>query len=315
MAEPPRKPSWFKIDRLAVGERASEVLQTIARNQLHTVCTSAACPNKGACFAEGTATFMILGDICTRACRFCNIATGRPGQEDPEEAQRLAAAAAKMGLRFVVVTSVCRDDLPDEGAGAFARTIRALRDQIPGVKVEVLTPDFSGREECLRTVLSAGPHVFNHNLETVERLTPRIRTKARYNRSLSVLSRVREMAPSLPTKSGLMVGLGETREEVRQAFRDLAGAGIERLTIGQYLQPTRLHHPVARYYDPEEFVQLREEAKEAGIAAVLSGPLVRSSYHAGEFVSSEQGAGSGGQDAVRSETPLPGPGHLPPMSL
>lgn len=297
MAEPLRKPPWFKIDRLAVGERASGVLQTIARNQLHTVCTSAACPNKGACFAEGTATFMILGDVCTRACRFCNIATGRPDLEDLDEPRRLAEAADKMGLRFVVITSVCRDDLADEGAGAFARTIRALRDQIPGVKVEVLTPDFSGREECLRTVLGAGPHVFNHNLETVERLTPRIRTKAQYSRSLSVLRTIREIEPSLPTKSGLMVGLGETRGEMRQAFRDLAGAGIERLTIGQYLQPTRLHHPVARYYDPEEFVEMREEAREAGIAAVLSGPLVRSSYHAGAFAASGQGAERGNQEA------------------
>ncbi len=301
MAEPLRKPPWFKINRLAVGERASGVLQAIARNQLHTVCTSAACPNKGACFAEGTATFMILGDVCTRACRFCNIATGRPDLEDLEEPRRLADAAAKMGLRFVVVTSVCRDDLADEGAGAFASSIRALRDQIPGVKVEVLTPDFSGREDCLRTVLSAGPHVFNHNLETVERLTPRVRTKAKYNRSLSVLSTVREIEPSLPTKSGLMVGLGETREEMRQAFRDLAGVGIERLTIGQYLQPTRLHHPVVRFYDLDEFAQMREEAREAGIAAVLSGPLVRSSYHAGEFVASGQGAESGKQRSEARE--------------
>ncbi len=286
-SEPLRKPPWFKINRLAVGEKASSVLNTIAENGLHTVCTSAACPNKGACFAEGTATFMILGDVCTRACRFCNIETGRPGGEDLQEADRLADAAARMGLRFVVVTSVCRDDLADEGAAAFARTITALRRKIPQVRVEVLTPDFSGREDCLRTVLSAGPHVFNHNLETVERLTLRIRTKARYNRSLSVLETVREMEPDLPTKSGLMVGLGETREEMRATFADLAGAGIQRLTIGQYLQPTRHHHPVARYYEPEEFVEMREEAKAAGIPAVLSGPLVRSSYHAGEFVTAE----------------------------
>jgi len=283
LSQPLRKPNWFKINRLAVGERASAVLGAIAEHGLNTVCTSAACPNKGTCFSEGTATFMILGDICTRACRFCNIQTGRPGEEDLQEAERLADAAAKMGLRFVVLTSVCRDDLPDEGAGAFARTIGALRERISGVRVEVLTPDFSGREECLRTVLDAQPHVFNHNLETVERLTPRIRTKAKYHRSLSVLKTIRNMDPKLPTKSGLMVGLGETRVEMKQAFYDLADAGVERLTIGQYLQPTRLHHPVIRYYEPEEFVELREEAKAAGIAAVLSGPLVRSSYHAGAF--------------------------------
>lgn len=283
-AEYQRKPNWFKINRLAVGEQASRVLGVIAEHDLHTVCTSAACPNKGTCFAEGTATFMILGNVCTRACRFCNIATGRPGAQDLSEGDRLADAAAKMGLRFVVVTSVCRDDLPDEGAGAFARTLTALRDRIPGVRVEVLTPDFSGREDCLATVLTAGPHVFNHNLETVERLTPKIRTKARYKRSLGVLDRVRHLAPDIPTKSGLMVGLGETRDEVRASFRDLAAAGIQRLTIGQYLQPTRHHHPVVRYYEPEEFAEMREEARAAGIAAVLSGPLVRSSYHAGEFV-------------------------------
>ena len=280
-SEPLRKPPWFKINRLAVGEKASSVLNTIAENGLHTVCTSAACPNKGTCFAEGTATFMILGDVCTRACRFCNIKTGRPGGEDLQEADRLADAAAQMELRFVVVTSVCRDDLADEGAAAFARTITALRRKIPHVRVEVLTPDFSGREDCLRTVLSAGPHVFNHNLETVERLTARIRTKAQYNRSLSVLEAVRDIEPDLPTKSGLMVGLGETREEMGATFADLAGAGIQRLTIGQYLQPTRTHHPVERYVEPEEFVEMREEAKAAGIPAVLSGPLVRSSYHAG----------------------------------
>lgn len=283
MSQPLRKPNWFKINRLAVGERASFVLGAIAEHGLNTVCTSAACPNKGTCFSEGTATFMILGDTCTRACRFCNIRTGRPGEEDLQEGERLADAAAKMGLKFVVLTSVCRDDLPDEGAGAFARTLSALAGKIPGVRVEVLTPDFSGREDCLRTILEARPHVFNHNLETVERLTPRIRTKAEYYRSLSVLKAIRDMAPNLPTKSGLMVGLGETREEMKQAFHDLSEVGVGRLTIGQYLQPTRLHHPVIRYYEPQEFVELREEAKAAGIPAVLSGPLVRSSYHAGTF--------------------------------
>ena len=298
MVAPARKPNWFKINRLAVGERASSVLQTIARNDLHTVCTSARCPNKGSCFAEGTATFMILGDVCTRACRFCDIATGRPGAEDLLEAERLANAAAAMGLRFVVVTSVCRDDLPDEGAGAFARTITALKARIPSVRIEVLTPDFSGRRECLRTVLDAAPDVFNHNLETVERLTPRIRSKARYNRSLEVLSAARDMAPGIPTKSGLMVGLGESRDELVQAFRDLAGAGVQRLTLGQYLQPSRRHHPVIRYYEPQEFQELAAEAKAAGIRAVLSGPLVRSSYHAGTFADSFEEVPAGSHSSV-----------------
>jgi len=280
-----RKPEWLRdtIHRLAVGERASGVLAAVAGHSLHTVCTSARCPNKGSCFAEGTATFMILGEVCTRACRFCDVESGRPGPEDPTEPERLAAAAAAMGLRFAVVTSVARDDLPDEGAGAFARTIGALKARIPGVKVEVLTPDFSGREACLRTVLEAGPDVFNHNLETVRRLTDRIRSRARYDRSLQLLAASRVLAPAIPTKSGLMVGLGETREELRETFANLAEVAVERLTIGQYLQPSRRHHPVARYYEPAEFEELKAEAKAAGIRAVLAGPLVRSSYHAGQL--------------------------------
>ncbi len=278
-----RKPEWFKIKRLAVGGKASAVLNTIAANGLYTVCTSAACPNKGACFAEGTAAFMILGDVCTRACRFCNIATGTPSMEDPFEAERVAGAAAQMGLAFVVVTSVTRDDLPDEGASAFERTIRAVKRKLPASKVEVLTPDFSGREELLRIVLEAGPDVFNHNLETVRRLTPSIRTKANYERSLELLRSAKRFAPGIPTKSGLMVGLGEEREELIRAFQDLASAGVERLTIGQYLQPTLKHLPVVRYYETEEFEMLAAEARTVGIRGVLSGPLVRSSFHAWSF--------------------------------
>ena len=286
MLESSRKPLWFRenIQRLVVGEAASGVLRTIRENRLATVCTAAACPNKGVCFAEGTATFMILGDVCTRACRFCNISTGKPEPTDFDETRRLVDAALALKLRFVVVTSVCRDDLPDEGASAFAMTITALKERIPGVKVEVLTPDFSGRDDCLQTVLDARPDVFNHNLETVRRLTPRLRAKARYDRSLGVLAKARELAPEIPTKSGLMVGLGETRDELRETFRDLAKAGVSRLTIGQYLQPSRHHHPVTMYHEPSEFDELRLEAKASGIGAVLAGPLVRSSYHAGAFV-------------------------------
>ena len=283
-----KKPDWFKIRRLAVGERASEVMGTVAAHGLHTVCTSAACPNKGACFAEGTATFMILGDVCTRACRFCAITTGRPLPPDPGEPARVAEAARIMGLSFVVVTSVARDDLPDEGAGAFAATIGALRAALPGARVEVLTPDFGGRRDCLATVLGAGPDVFNHNVETVERLTPSVRAKALYRRSLEVLAASKILAPSIPTKSGLMVGLGERDEELDAAFADLAEAGVSRLTIGQYLQPTRRHHPVVRYYAPGEFEDLKRRAKAAGIGAVLSGPLVRSSYHAGAMGEAER---------------------------
>ncbi|MEW5765692.1 MAG: lipoyl synthase [Acidobacteriota bacterium] len=278
-----RKPEWFKIRRLAVGEKASAVMGEIARSDLRTVCSSAACPNKGACFSEGTATFMILGDVCTRACRFCNIATGRPAPPDETEAERVAQAAERMGLRFVVVTSVARDDLPDEGAGAFAQTIRSVRQRLSGARIEVLTPDFSGREECLETVLGAGPDVFNHNVETVERLTPSVRAKATYLRSLQVLRAARRLAPHIPTKSGLMVGLGETRDELLRAFEDLAAAGVERLTVGQYLRPTKRHHPVIRYYEPGEFEDLKRAAHSAGIRAVLAGPLIRSSYHAGRM--------------------------------
>jgi lipoyl synthase len=281
MPSPLKKPAWLRTPRLPVGERASAVLNAIAEHRLNTVCTSAACPNKGACFAEGTATFMILGSVCTRACRFCNVEAGHPVPPDAKEPIRVAESAALLGLKYVVVTSVTRDDLPDEGAGAFARTVSALRQRIPGVRVEVLTPDFSGREECLKKVLDSGPDVFNHNLETVERLTPAIRARARYRRSLEVLERSGTLAPGIPRKSGLMVGLGETREELAQAFRDLASVGVERLTVGQYLQPTRRHHPVARYYELPEFEEMATEAKAAGIHAVLSGPLVRSSYHAG----------------------------------
>ena len=275
-----RKPDWFRIRRLAVGEEASAVLRTVSRNRLNTVCSSAACPNKGACFAEGTATFLILGNTCTRACAFCNISSGSPAPPDPTEPERVADAAAEMGLRYVVLTSVTRDDLPDEGAGAFAATVRAVRTRLSAARVEVLTPDFSGRQDLLSAVLDARPDVFNHNVETVERLTPEIRSRADYRRSLSLLRFSKRLAPEIPTKSGLMVGLGESREELAGAFADLAAAGVERLTVGQYLRPTHNHRPVARFYPPEEFAELATEARSAGIRAVLAGPLVRSSYHA-----------------------------------
>jgi lipoic acid synthetase len=289
MQAPLKKPDWLRTPRLPVGDRASTVLRAIAEHRLNTVCTSAACPNKGACFAEGTATFMILGTVCTRSCGFCNVGAGNPAPPDPEEPRRVAESARLLGLSYVVVTSVTRDDLPDEGARAFAETVAALRESIEGVRVEVLTPDFSGRRECIGRVLEAGPHVFNHNVETVERLTPVVRSGAGYRRSLGVLESAGALAPGTPTKSGLMVGLGETRAELVQAFGDLASAGVQRLTVGQYLQPTRRHLPVARYYEPEEFAELAAEARAAGIGGVLSGPLVRSSYHAGAF--SEGGGG------------------------
>jgi len=286
----PSKPNWFRIRRLPVGPEASRVLRIIASNRLHTVCSAAACPNKGACFEEGTATFLILGETCTRGCAFCNIPAGAPAPPDPGEPERVAEAAALLGLRFVVVTSVTRDDLPDAGAGAFAETILAVRRRLPKAGIEVLVPDFSGSGESLRTVLDTRPDVFNHNLETVERLTPLVRSRARYDRSLELLALARRIAPGIPTKSGLIVGLGEAVEDLHGAFRDLASAGVARLTIGQYLQPTRNHPPAARFYSPEEFRELGEAARSCGIPHVLSGPLVRSSYHARTMA--EQAAGS-----------------------
>jgi lipoyl synthase len=289
-----RKPDWFRIRRLVVGPEASGVLDILSKNRLNTVCTSAGCPNKGACFGEGTATFLLLGATCTRSCAFCAITPGQPSPPDPTEPERVADAAAEMGLRFVVLTSVTRDDLPDQGAGAFAATILAVRSRLPAAKVEVLTPDFSGREDLLATVLGARPDVFNHNLETVRSLTSAIRSGADYDRSLSLLRLSGRLAPRIPTKSGLMVGLGEEREELAQAFRDLAGSGVGRLTLGQYLQPSRQHRPVARYYPPEEFEDLAREAREAGIRAVLAGPLVRSSYHAGTMAHEAAPSSGGG---------------------
>lgn len=278
-----RKPKWLRQERLPVGEKASAVLSTIREHKLKTVCTEASCPNKGKCFSEGTATFLILGPSCTRNCRFCNIGHELPSPEDPEEASRVAEAAGKMGLSFIVITSVTRDDLPDRGANAFARVIREVRKKLPRAGIEVLTPDLDGRRDLLKIVLDEKPDVFNHNIETVRRLTPEIRSGADYDRSLTILKNAKEMFPGQVTKSGLIVGLGETREELRETFTDLASVFVDRLTIGQYLPPSLKHHPVARYLTPEEFEELKEEAKGAGIRAVLSGPFVRSSFHAASF--------------------------------
>jgi len=278
-----RKPKWLRQERLPIGDKASSVLSAIRELKLKTVCTEASCPNKGKCFAEGTATFLILGPSCTRNCGFCNIDNGKVFPEDPEEPFRVAEAARKMGLNFVVITSVTRDDLPDRGAGAFAKTIREVRKSLPGAKVEVLTPDLDGSRELLKIVLDEKPDVFNHNIETVRRLTPAIRSNADYERSLSLLRMAKEISPVQVTKSGLIVGLGEEKEELFETFRDLAAAAVDRLTIGQYLAPSLRHLPVARYYEPGEFNDLRERALEAGVKAVLSGPFVRSSFHASGF--------------------------------
>lgn len=278
-----RKPKWLRQERLPVGEKASSVLSAIREHDLKTVCSEASCPNKGKCFSEGTATFLILGPSCTRNCRFCNIDHGETSPEDAGEASRVAEAAKKMGLSFVVITSVTRDDLEDRGARAFARTIREVRKTLPGAGIEVLTPDLDGKRELLKTVLDEKPDVFNHNIETVRRLTPEIRSGADYERSLSLLGMAKELSPEQVTKSGLIVGLGEEMRELQETFDDLASVSVDRLTIGQYLAPSLRHHPVARYYTPDEFEELKDAAKRAGIKAVLSGPFVRSSFHASAF--------------------------------
>lgn len=279
-----QKPEWLKIT-LPSGEKYEDVRrlkQTMRTRSLHTVCEEAKCPNLYECWASRTATFMILGNTCTRACRFCAVNSGLPTELDLQEPERVADAAEEMGLFHVVITSVARDDLKDGGASIFAETIRAVRRRLPLCSVEVLIPDFQGDESALRTVLDANPDVLNHNIETVERLSDKVRSKAKYRRSLELLKRSKEYKPKIPTKSSIMVGVGETWEEILQAMDDLRAVDCDILTIGQYLQPTPKHLPVERYYTPEEFAMLREEGEKRGFSHVESGPLVRSSYHARE---------------------------------
>lgn len=275
-----RKPEFLKINKIPVGEKASRILKIIKEERLNTVCTEASCPNKGKCFAEGTATFLILGPNCSRNCKFCNIKSEGVFPEDLLEGERVAEAAFKMGLSYVVITSVTRDDLKDKGAYAFARTIRAVKQKLPNAKIEVLTPDFGGDKDLLKIVLDEKPYVFNHNLETVRRLSLLIRSGAIYERSLSILRMAKEMDPKIITKSGIIVGLGETRDEIVETIKDLAEVGIDRLTIGQYLQPSREHYKVQKFYTPLEFEDFRNEAKKKGIKWVMAGSFVRSSYMA-----------------------------------
>ncbi|MQA00488.1 MAG: lipoyl synthase [Dehalococcoidia bacterium] len=276
-----RKPPWFKA-RFPAGERYGHIKDLMREHDLHTVCEEARCPNIGECFNAGTATFMILGDTCTRACGFCAVNSGRPDGLDLLEPLRLARTVETLGLEYAVITSVNRDDLADGGAGVFAACIRAVRHRLPDCRVEVLVPDFEGDREALRTVVEAGPVVLNHNTETVPRLYPRVRPKARYQRSLDLLRAVKDIDPTMPAKSGLMVGLGETIEELEQTIADLRAHEVDLLTIGQYLRPTAKHLPVERYVHPDEFAHLRDYALALGFRHVESGPLVRSSYHAGE---------------------------------
>jgi lipoyl synthase len=274
-----RKPEWLRA-KLPGGPVYAAVRQLVDEHKLHTVCQSAQCPNLGECWSRGTATLMILGNICTRSCNFCAVQTGRPTELDLGEPARVADAVARMGLRHCVLTSVARDELADGGASVWAATIRAVRHRNPRTAIEVLVPDFKGRLEDVDTVLAARPDIFNHNVETVERLQKPVRVQARYDRSRSVLRHAKSRG--FVAKTGIMLGLGERREEVEQTLRDLAGDGINILTIGQYLQPTAQHLPVDRWVTPAEFVQWKEFGLGLGFGVVESGALVRSSYHADE---------------------------------
>jgi len=284
-----RLPPWLKRP-LPAGASFARTKRAVVESGIATVCQDAKCPNLTECWSHRTATFMILGHRCTRRCAFCAVATGRPPAPEPDEPQRLARAAAELGLRHVVITAVARDDLSDGGAAHFAACVRAVRRQCPSATVEVLPSDMKGSEVSIHALCDAGPHLYNHNLETVERLTGRVRPQARYERSLGVIRMVRAYAPGILTKSGLMVGLGETRDELRQAFADLVAAGCRILTIGQYLQPSSAQAPVEKYYPPGEFRDLAEEARAAGFLSVAAGPFVRSSYNAAEVFDAARAA-------------------------
>lgn len=283
-----RKPDWLKI-KLNTNESYTRLKKLMREQRLHTVCEEARCPNIHECWAvRKTATFMILGDICTRACRFCAVKTGLPTELDLKEPERVAESVEIMGLNHVVITAVARDDLKDGGASIFAETIRAIRRRNPFCTIEVLPSDMMGVYENLKTIMDARPNILNHNIETVRRLTPRVRARATYERSLELLRRAKEMQPDIPTKSSIMVGLGETKEEIIEAMDDLRAVDVDILTIGQYLQPTKKHLKVEKYYHPDEFRELKEIALSKGFSHCESGPLVRSSYHADEQVNVAQ---------------------------
>jgi lipoic acid synthetase len=280
---PDRKPPWLKVQ--APGGSNYLRLKNLMRElDLHTVCEEAHCPNVGECWQHGTATFMILGDVCTRNCAYCAVAHGRPPKFDPAEPERVAEAAAQMSLQHVVLTSVDRDDLPDFGAWAFAETIRRIKDKVPGCSVEVLVPDFQGRESSIQTVLDARPDIYNHNTETVPRLYKKCRPGGRYERVKEIFRASKRIAPNIPTKTGIILGMGETIEEVVQTMGELREVDVDILTLGQYLRPSADHIPIDRYVTPDEFAYLKREGMAMGFKHVESGPLVRSSYHAWEQV-------------------------------
>ncbi|PCI44685.1 MAG: lipoyl synthase [Proteobacteria bacterium] len=276
------KPSWLKV-RAPMSPEYKQITRMMRELNLNTVCEEASCPNIGDCWKQGSATFMILGRVCTRTCAFCDVATGKPDAVDPNEAINLAKAVAQIGLKHVVITSVDRDDLKDGGAGHYATVIRELKARQPDVTIEILTPDFQRKpSSCLNTIMDAKPDIFNHNLETVPRLYRSVRPGARYYTSLRLLQRAKELDSNIVTKSGLMVGLGEERDEILQVLDDMREAGIDILTIGQYLRPSEQHHPVMKYWTPEAFDELKYLAEKKGFGMVASGPLVRSSFHADE---------------------------------
>jgi lipoic acid synthetase len=277
-----KKPEWIKV-RLPSNPVFFSTKALVADLKLHTVCESAQCPNRWECWSQGTATFMIAGERCTRACGFCAVSTAKPFDLEEDEPQRVAEAVGRLKLKHVVITAVARDDLEDGGAEHFARTIEAIRAREPKMIIEVLTPDFNGKDFALQKVLDARPHIFNHNLETVERLTPLVRSRAKYRLSLEFLKRAKELLPQTVTKSGLMLGLGETESEIFQAMDDLRESNVEVLTMGQYLRPTPQHLPVVEYINPETFTLYGDIARHKGFEFVASGPLVRSSYHAADF--------------------------------
>lgn len=279
-----RKPEWLKI-KLNTNDSYKGLKKLMREKRLHTVCEEAKCPNIHECWAERkTATFMILGAVCTRACRFCAVKTGLPNELDWDEPERVGESVQVMGLKHVVITAVARDDLRDGGAAVFAETVRQVRKMNPGTSIEVLPSDMGGKEENVKTLIDASPDIFNHNIETVRSLTPRVRARATYDRTLGVLKKAKELNPRIPTKSSLMLGLGETKEEVLQVMDDLREADVDIMTIGQYLQPSKSHLKIKKYWTPEEFAELKEIALSKGFKHCEAGPLVRSSYHADEQV-------------------------------
>ncbi len=311
VANPPQrhqpKPDWLKV-RFPAGERYTEIKSLLRTHGLHSVCEEAKCPNIGECFNAGEATFIILGDICTRSCGFCSVTSGKPGAVDQMEPLRLAQTVDILGLDYAVVTSVNRDDLPDGGAAVWAACIRAIRHRRPQCQVEILTPDFVGNWDALRTVVEARPVVYNHNIETVPRLYAHVRPKARYERSLDLLSKIKEFDPAMTTKSGIMVGLGETLDEVAQTMSDLRDHEVDLLTVGQYLQPDTHHLPVERFWSLDEYAEIKTIGQRLGFTHVEAGPLVRSSYHAGEQARAAGNVANPDSEVATSrEVPSPSP--------